>query len=77
MNDPEQQPREHQAHRDLGVDPRAAVVGAVAVDDLTRQPRQVEHPIHPDQNVIVRHQVAKRPRDEQFRLPALAFPPTS
>ena len=36
MNDPEQQPGEHQAHRDLGVDPGTAVVGAIAIGDLAR-----------------------------------------
>jgi hypothetical protein len=33
MDDPEQQPGEHQPHRDLGVDPRAAVVGAITIGD--------------------------------------------
>jgi hypothetical protein len=62
VDDPEQEPGEHQAHRDLGGDPRAAVVGAIAVGDLRRQPREVEDPVHPDQNVVVGTKSPSDPR---------------
>jgi len=42
------------------------VVDAAASGDLARQPREVEHPIDPDQNVVVRNQVAKRPQSAGF-----------
>ena len=45
VDDPEQQPGQHQAQRDLGIDPRAAVVGAIEIGHLGRQPGHVEQPV--------------------------------
>ena len=74
VDDPEQEPGEHQARRDLGVDPRAAVVGAMAVGDLLRQPLEVEDPVHPDQNLVVRDQVAERPATNRSACLRSPFP---
>jgi hypothetical protein len=71
MHDPEQEPGQHQPHRDLGVDAGPAGRSVVEVGDLVVQPAQIEHAVHPNQHVVVRQHVTQRPGDEQLRLPTL------
>jgi hypothetical protein len=71
VNDPEQEPGQHQPYRDLRVDAGPAGRGVVEAGDLVVQPAQIEHAIHPDQHVVVRQHVTQRPGDEQLRLPTL------
>ena len=71
MHDPEQQAREHQAHRHLRIDAGPTVVRAIAVRHFLAQPAQVENAVHARQDVILRHQLLKRAGDEQFQLIAV------
>ncbi len=68
MRKPEQEPRQHQADRDLGIDPRTTVVRASAVGDLLMQPARIENPVNARQNVIVGNQLLQRTGDEQLKL---------
>ena len=53
MNDAEQEARQYQAQRRLGIDTRPPVVRAVQLGDLVVQPGQVEDPIDTSQDVVV------------------------
>ena len=55
VHNPEQQAREHQAHRHLRIDAGPAVVREIAVRHLLAQPAQVENAVHARQDVILRH----------------------
>jgi hypothetical protein len=59
MDDAQQDPRQHPPHRDFRIDPRPAVVGTIKLSHLTAQPGQIEDPIDPGEDVIVRHQLAQ------------------
>jgi hypothetical protein len=61
-------PREHESHRHLAVDPGAPVVGAVEIGHLVGEPLEIEHPIDPGQDVIVRDELPERARDEELQL---------
>ena len=71
MDDPEQEAREHQPDRRLRIDPRAPDVRRIELGDLGRKPRQVEHPVHAREDVIVRNQVTQRAADEELELSPL------
>jgi hypothetical protein len=60
VHDPERQSREHQPHRDLGVDAGPPRRGAVQRLDLGAQPAEVQGAIHPGQDVVVWNQPAQR-----------------
>lgn len=74
MDDAQQEPRQHQAHGDLGIDARPAIVGAAKPGNLAWQPAQIKNAINPHQNMVVGEKVSQRPSDEQFQL--TAFLPT-
>ena len=71
MHDPEQEARQHQPDRDLRIDPRPAVRLAIEVGDLRSKPRQVEHAIHPGEDMVVGNELPQRPCHEQLQLIAL------
>jgi hypothetical protein len=70
VDDAQQQPGQHQADRDLGVDARPPRRGVIKLADLIAQPAKIENPIDPDQDVLVRQQLTEASGDEQLRLPA-------
>jgi hypothetical protein len=71
MDDAEQEPGQHQPHRDLGVDAGPAIVGAVKIGDLVAQPAQVQHPIYPGQDVVVGHELPERSIHKELELTAI------
>ena len=68
MHKPEQEPGQHQADRDLRIDPRTTVVRASAVGDLLMQPARIENPVDARLDVIVGNQLLQRTGDEQLKL---------
>ncbi len=71
VDNAEEEARQHQPHRDFGVDPGPAVVIAIKPRHLRTQPAQVEHPIDPRQDMVIRDQLPQRSRDEQLQLTAV------
>ena len=61
VDNSEQQVCEHQANRDLRIDPGPAVVRAIAVRDFLTQPAEVENTVHARQDVIRGHQLLDEP----------------
>ena len=59
MHEAEQETREHETDGNFGIDARPSGRGVVAVGDLLVQPAEIENPIDPDQDVVVRQQVTK------------------
>jgi len=57
--------------RRFRVDARPPVVLAVTPADRLMQPRQIQYPVHPFQNMIFRNQVPQRRRHEQILLPSI------
>ena len=70
VHDAEQQPRQHQPHRRLGINPRPATAGRVAIGHLGPQPAEVENTVDTNKQVIVRDQFAKRTGEHQLMLTA-------
>ena len=71
---PLQEPRKHQPHRRFRINPRPTEPVGIKIGRLGGQPRQVQNPVHPNQNGIIRDQIAQRPADEELQL--IAFLPT-
>ena len=70
-HDAQRKPGEHQPNGGLRLDPGAPDAGSVEVGHLIAQPRQIEHAIHPSQDVIVRNQITQRAADEELQLVAV------
>ena len=59
VDEAEQETREHQPKGDLGIDARPSGRGVIQRCDFFVQPTEIEHPIDPDQDVVVRQQVTQ------------------
>jgi hypothetical protein len=67
MHDAEQQTGQPQPHRRFWIDARPArAIRRVAASNFGTEPGQVEHPVHARENMVVRRQVAQRPRHQQL-----------
>lgn len=71
MDDPEKKTRQHQPHGGFGIDAGAADAGRIEIRDIVLQPAEIEHAIHPCQNMLVRNKIAQRAADEKFELIAV------
>jgi hypothetical protein len=74
VDDADQQAGKHQPHGDLGIDPRPALLMAIAFGDLRPQPCQVENAIDAGQHMIVRNELPQRTGDEQLELISFLVP---
>ena len=68
MHDPEQQPGKHQSYGHFAIDPRPAIIMAIAIGDFLPQPRKIEHAMDPSQHMIIGDELAERASDEQLQL---------
>jgi hypothetical protein len=59
VDEAEQESGEHQPNSNLGIDARPSGRGIIQVGDILVQPAEIENPVDPDQNVVVRQQVTK------------------
>ena len=59
VDEAEQETREHQPKGDLGIDARPSGRCVIQRGDFFVQPTEIEHPIDPDQDVVVRQQVTQ------------------
>ncbi len=71
VDDPEQESGEHQANGRLRIDPWPTYAGGVKIGDVVPEPREIEHPVHPRQNVIVRNKIAQRSANKKLQLIAV------
>jgi hypothetical protein len=53
MNDSQQKAGKHEPNSHFRVDPRASVIRAVKISDLVTQPREVQHLIDTNEDVVV------------------------
>jgi hypothetical protein len=74
MDDAEQEPRQHQAHGDFGIDAGATIVGTIKVGHFGAKPSEFEDLIDLHQHMVVGDQPPQRPGDEKLRLPARLRP---
>ena len=74
MDDAEQEPRQHQAYGDFGIDARAAIIGTIKVGHLSAKPPKVENLIDLHQHMVIGDQIPQRPGDEKLQLTPLFLP---
>src|SRR3954468_17489885 len=74
MHNAEQQARQHQPHGHFRIDARPAILGTIKLRNLLTQPREIEDPVDPGEDVIVGHQLPKRTGHEQLQLTSLLAP---
>ena len=68
MHDALEEPRQHQPDSHFRINPGTTEPIRVEIGHLRRQPRQVQNPVHPNQHMILRDQIAQRPADEKLQL---------
>jgi hypothetical protein len=73
LNDSKQKTRQHQPHRNLGINPGTAILGAIEVGHFSAEPPKIKNLIYLHQHMVIRDQTPQRPGDEKFQLPAF-FP---
>jgi hypothetical protein len=73
MDDSQKEARQHQSHRNFGIDPWPSRTGRVAVRDGFAQPRKIQNAVDADEDVVVWKEVSQRAVHVQLELIAL-FP---
>ncbi len=69
MNNAQQETGKHQPQGSLGIDAWApGAVGSIAVAHFGAQPGQIQYPVYAREHMIVGHQIAQRPCEDQLRL---------